>query len=846
MDRDPVRFVWRAAPGPNLLALALAGAALAVAWLGLDLIASAVDDVILGRGFRDGAAPFLRLSVALPERIRAEPISILPGWHLDRRSFGLAVLGGLLVVALLAAALAGAALLLRHRVGARATAQARLALVRVVTRARASAREDARAAAALAGENLPREARALGGVWLVPVLAAAALALLLLRALALDWRLAAAGAGALLLLALVAPLRLAALERLARREAAVGAQAFRSVREVVDRLPAVAAHGTGRAERRRIVGDLGRSTALTGAAQRAAAVAGGAALLAWLLGPAILLAAAGWPAPRDGTTAGGAVALVVAYMGAALATQALVRWRRDRARLRGFLEEIARALGRVRARTRRRESEVADLPRTGMLEAERLEAADPATAARLARLSLSLALPAHVALTGERGPALLFAALLGGARDPGAGRLSLGGVDLGGVEAHSRSRRIAYAAGSAILLPGSLRDNLLYGDGGDPSAPDTEQRLLEGIGTAGLATFVYERGLSGRIDPEREPKLASDIVAARRAMRRALEAERLSDLVEPFDPARYNSQATVGENILFGVPLGDTFRADKLPGHPFVRAVLEGEGLDRPLAAMGLAIARGTVEIFADLPDGHPLFERFSFYRSDERVFFEELVARDGETRRGPEGARDRERIVSLALRYCETRHRLGLLDAGREARLLAARRSFATLLPASLRPAIEFYDPDRICMAASLADNLLFGRVAEDRAGAEAAILRVARRVLSERDLTRDVIRVGLDAPLDEGEGEVRPGERGLIDLVRCLVRRPDILVVGHSLERSAATEALVARLRRALEGRSLFLVLPDEALGAEDRPYDAVVRFERGGATLPAGSPAAVPASV
>ena len=43
---------------------------------------------------------------------------------------------------------------------------------------------------------------------------------------------------------------------------------------------------------------------------------------------------------------------------------------------------------------------------------------------------------------------------------------------------------------------------------------------------------------------------------------------------------------------------------------------------------MGLSIARSMIEIFAEIPDGHPLFERFSFFAAADRPYFEDLVER--------------------------------------------------------------------------------------------------------------------------------------------------------------------------------------------------------------------------
>jgi hypothetical protein len=76
----------------------------------------------------------------------------------------------------------------------------------------------------------------------------------------------------------------------------------------------------------------------------------------------------------------------------------------------------------------------------------------------------------------------------------------------------------------------------------------------------------------------------------------------------------------------------------------------------------------------------------------------------------------DRARLMTLPLRYIEARHRLGLIDAAMEDRLLSARRAFAANLPASLRNAVEFYDFEKYNSAATLQDNILFGRLVYGR----------------------------------------------------------------------------------------------------------------------------------
>lgn len=299
----------------------------------------------------------------------------------------------------------------------------------------------------------------------------------------------------------------------------------------------------------------------------------------------------------------------------------------------------------------------------------------------------------------------------------------------------------------------------------------------------------------------------------------------------------------MGENILFGEAVGPAFAPDHIAAHPYLRAVLEAEDLTRPLAEIGLQVARSLVEIFADLPDDHSLFETFSLFPAAERGFFEDLVGRQPEAkgwRRGGPGQRDRKRLIGLALRYSETRHRFGLVDPAFEERLVAARRSFARMLPPSLRASVEFYDPATLTAAASLEENLLFGRINGEEAGAEPRVRALVRRVLADEGLEPTVYRLGLESRVEPGlggggaslgENAIGARERIGIDLARCLVRRPDIAVVAIALEDSKPDEIRprLAALRAARAGRGLIVCLPDATLLSAETPFDAVLQVER-----------------
>ncbi|WP_284317296.1 ABC transporter ATP-binding protein, partial [Methylobacterium gnaphalii] len=601
--------------------------------------------------------------------------------------------------------------------------------------------------------------------------------------------------------------------------------------------------------------------------EAALAYARAPALALVVLLPAIFVATALWHGPgapegAEPTMPGALAAAAAAFVLAAAMIAAFVRLWFLRMETAPTYQRLAQALDGL-ADKRTAPHRAAAFPTSGPLIATDAGAYDPASGERLTGLDAVLPMPAHIAIVGERGSGVqALAALLAGQIEPSVGAITYGGVDLRSLDPVERAHRIAFAGSEAILIEGTLKQNLLYGARIDEREALGEQGRIALLKLSGLDALIYARGLEGTIDPDAEPATAQAIVAARAAVREALAAQGMARLVEPFDPALYNHQATVGENILFGEAVGATFSQERLAGHPYLRAVLEAEGLTRSFIEMGLAIARSTVEIFSDLPDDHPLFDGFSLFPARERGFFEDLIARqpDGRSwRRGPAGARDRERLIGLALRYSETRHRFGLIDPELEERIVGARASFARLMPPKFKDKIDLYDPARVTAAASLEENVLFGRITQGEAGAEQRVRALIRQVLADQGLEPAVYRLGLASRVASSgpgtavarrqgltEGGIGPRDRVAIDLVRCLVRRPDILVVGLLPDERKSEEiaARIMRLRMIRQNLGLIVCLPDAETLSRLPPFDAVLTVARNAATLASSSPADQPA--
>ena len=143
----------------------------------------------------------------------------------------------------------------------------------------------------------------------------------------------------------------------------------------------------------------------------------------------------------------------------------------------------------------------------------------------------------------------------------------------------------------------------------------------------------------------------------------------------------------------------------------------------------------------------------------------------------------DRARLMTLPLRYIEARHRLGLIDSATEERLLMARRAFAQGLPESLRGAVEFYDFERYNSAATLQDNVLFGRLVYGQAQADVRIGTLVSEVLNDLKLRDSVIDVGLEYNVGVAGKRLPATQRQKLGIARALIKRPQLLIVNEAV---------------------------------------------------------------
>ena len=512
----------------------------------------------------------------------------------------------------------------------------------------------------------------------------------------------------------------------------------------------------------------------------------------------------------------------------------------------------------------------ADVERlTGELATANLTLTDDQDMNVLDAVSVKLKLDEHIALVGSSGSgkedlALLMARLL----EPSKGRITVNGTDLGELPEAVTGRRISYVGQDGFVFAASLGDNLFFGlkhrppDGADNdsgsdfadeaersgnSTADIEADWIDygSVGAAGpeelrayglkvlklvgLDEDVYRLGLRGTVDPKSQSELAAAVLRARVALRERIKEPLIAALIEPFDRTQYNTNATVGENLLFGHPVKDVFNVERLAENAYVLSVLDKVGLTADLLSIGYQVAATMVELFADLPPDHELFQQFSFISSDDLPDVQAMMTRVDRDHLDTLGPEDRTKLLSLPFMLIPARHRLGLIDENIRPKLLEAREAFHSDLPEDLKDAVEVFDPDEYNSVANIQDNILFGKIAYGQAHSSERVGELVSEVVREQGLRDTVIEVGLGYNVGIAGSRLSGAQRQKLSIARAVLKRPDILILSEATAAldSASQGKIMTNLRQEFAGRGLVWSLHRADL-AQD--FDKVLVMRRG----------------
>jgi putative ABC transport system ATP-binding protein len=459
---------------------------------------------------------------------------------------------------------------------------------------------------------------------------------------------------------------------------------------------------------------------------------------------------------------------------------------------------------------------------------------------------------------------------------PAGGKVTAGDDDLFALPEAVTGRRISYVSPEAYFFHGTLKDNLLYGlkhapieaatykgAAADQRKWDVQEAKRSGnpdfdlngnwidmrtlhandegnlydamvavMDVVELSEDVLQLALHSSLGDDPDPQVAAQIVEMRGDLRAALSERDLKNLVVPFQDNEYNTEATVAENLFFGIMSDPKASTRLIAKTPYFRNMMRESGLGDALFEAGKGIAESTVELFKDLPPDHPFFEQLTFMRPEEIPTYQHILQR----LRHNAAANDEDRIalIRLSFFYIEPRHRFGVLDETLMRKIVEVRHQFHANLPTELQAHIERYNPNAYLTSGTLVDNIVFGKLNHRYSDAIPKLRETGGELLAKRpDLYRALLALGLESNIGAGGRRLNSLQRLKLGLARALIRRSDYYIfnrafsgVDHHLQEHIV-EAALAFLAKSGDNPAVVWVLSNTPLA---KHFKRVLAFEGG----------------
>jgi putative ABC transport system ATP-binding protein len=864
------RYVWVHSRREQLFVLGLIAASLPFYWLSLEIPKRIINDALLGGAFREGEtkARLFELSFPLPSAWGGELV-VSKGILFDQIDFLVALSFLFLFFVLVNGAFKYGINILKGMLAERMLRRLRFELFTTMLRLRP---EDLRAIKpAEAASMIKDEVEPIGGftgdAFIQPAfLSTQALTALIFIVLQSFW-LGMVALTVVLIQAFVIPylrreqLRLGRLRQIAARHLAG------RIGEMVDRSRTIQSYALKTYSEAEIGSRLGNLFKIRADLYKRKFFVKYLNTILAQTTPFFFYVVGGYLALRGHLDLGQLVAAIAAYRDLPPPIKELIDWEQRRADVSIKYEQvIAQLAGRQLLPDERSESgpELPDLAEP--ISVTDLTVNDRRGQPLVAGATLTIARPAYVAIVGTAGSGRDFLArAIGRQITDYEGRVCIGERDVRALSFSELSAVVSYVPPEPELFSGTIRDNILlsllhcppragassewrwrearrtgnptfdetgdwcdYAAAGVGGQTELEDKIIDLLRCMPVGRDLYSYGLKEHLPADAAETLKERVVRNRHEIRARLEVAGLASLIEPFELTKFNPQATLGENIIFGMISAPRLAGIEIARDPYLRSVLDHQALTDPLLEIGLRVAENAVEVFADLPPGHPLFERFSMIRSSDLEMYAEIV--DESRLKQPNrslATPSIDRLISLAFGYIEVRHRMGLVTPELEARILAARQHFREGLPDQYLDEIEFYDPDRLMAAAPLGDNLLFGRVAHNVANADDRIARFLESVLPALDMDRLVYSLGLEFDVGPNGQTLFAPQRAAISIARGLISQPQILILEDALTAfSDDQRALVlATIGRWMQGKTLILTASEVPSSI---PFDLEIKVD------------------
>ncbi len=387
-----------------------------------------------------------------------------------------------------------------------------------------------------------------------------------------------------------------------------------------------------------------------------------------------------------------------------------------------------------------------------------------------------------------------------------SGEVFIDGHSVNSLSKQDMAYNIGIVAQAPFIFTGTVKENLLYScesivmQGGECAGsrdmPDLDT-IIETVQQVGLFLDVLRFGLREHLDTQKNPDLMQSLTNARANFQERHGAE-VKDDVEFFDQTVFLLHSNMAVNLTFGSPNIKEFKHDVLHENEQFLEFLDKENLRQPLLELGRDMATRSLDIVRSLGQSPEVFEDLPVPRDAVNAYT--LVVEHLE-KNGIEGLEDADKgmLLKLALRYEGGRHKLVAVSQEFMDKVVQARQDFMEFIEEHAPGAYSFYRSDAYIESANLLDNIIFGHLRSDSAGAEERVNQQIMQLLIEENVLEQVVEIGLEFNVGSMGDHLSGGQRQKVALARAFLKEPPILILDEAT--SALDNASQTRVQNLLE---------------------------------------------
>jgi ABC-type multidrug transport system fused ATPase/permease subunit len=447
----------------------------------------------------------------------------------------------------------------------------------------------------------------------------------------------------------------------------------------------------------------------------------------------------------------------------------------------------------------------------GAIELKNVDFTVPGNIKLLDGINLSIKPGEQVALVGFSGSGKsTLAMVIGQLYDYTSGSVKIDGREVSGLSKQDMVVNLATVAQHPFIFNGTVWENLHYScralaqqdkdEAAETEMPDLDH-TIETVQTVGLFQDVLGFGLKRVIEEGQHEDLVKTLIRMRGEFQSRFGAD-LADDLEFLNADKFHHYSSVAENITFGDPVDGQYSYGSLAGHEDFVQFLKQANLYQPLSNLGGRIAKETVDILGGLDKKPELFTE-SPIDIDDFDKYPPIVNRleriEMDTTQLEEGQKDL--LLKLALGFTPGQHKMVQVSTFLLKGVVDARQEFKDKFVAKHPGSFNLYDLKKYIRSKSILENVVFGRIKPDSAGAAERVQESIIQLLIEENLLEDVVAMGLEFQVGSSGDRLSGGQRQKIALARSFLRGAPIMIMDEAT--AALDNASQARVQRVMERR-------------------------------------------